>query len=160
MTSPQLDHYIGQTVEAVETFGGGDWDWGIRLVGHAIVRNEDKRRTHAPENIENKTFLNFTLSETGTTMNFGHYDNQQFQIIDESVDLTPTQYSITDQRFEEGEPYYPQRPDVEEQEALPEDPSEERVVDGPEQPFSLPPIEGRSELALDGTETPAEATEE
>lgn len=131
---PSLDYYTGRPVEAVETVQHGNhWEWTIRFPGNVRIQNTDERRTSPPD-VMGKVYLGVILSETDTQLLFGHYDHDSGDpVTDETVVLTPTQYSISDERFEGG-PHFPQRLDDEEANLLPPDPSTERVADGPENP--------------------------
>lgn len=130
--TPKLDYYVGRPVESIESESG--WDWAIRFSGDVLVRNTDKRRTAAPsDELVGQLYFTAILGETDTRLQFGHYDADQQPVVDSEVVLTPTQYTITDERFEGG-PHFPQSLDAEEQDLLPDDPSVERVVDGPETP--------------------------
>jgi hypothetical protein len=141
---PQIDHYIGRPVASVGPVDGKDaWDWGIRFVGDVLVRNHDKRRTKVPEKIVGLVYLAIAMSELDTRLMFGHYEiveGEQQATVDEQVMFTPTEYSISDPTFED-EPYFPQRPDKEEDFArmVPADPSAERVQDAP---FPMPDVSG------------------
>jgi len=129
VTTPQLDYYVGRSVEAVLTYGEGDWDWGIQFPGNVAIRNTDKRRTSVPE-VDGLVFMSVGLSEDETRMMFGTTKDGGAEIT-QVVSLSPLQYSITDGNFEGG-PHFPQRPTQEEVDSLPPDPSEERVVEAAE----------------------------
>lgn len=148
---PSLDYYIGRPVEAVETGEEGAWDWAILFPGDVRVHNTDQDKTEIPEDVEGKIFLSTAMGELDTRMMFGHYEDGE-PVIDTTVELSPLEYTISDERFEGG-PHYPQRLE-EEEEALPEDPSPDRVAEGPSDEW-VP----ESEMALDEPESDGEGTE-
>src|SRR5262245_29123889 len=130
---PKLDYYIGRPVQAVEA-GEEDYDWSIRFEDNVIVRNTDKDRTTMPDTaIQGMVFFMAMFDPDETRMQFGHYEDGE-PAVDTEVILSPLQYSISDERFEGG-PHFPQRdPEPSPEDELPEDPSPERVADGPEEP--------------------------
>jgi len=124
------DHYLGRKVLGAEIYGTENWEWAIKFDGDVLFKNSDKRRTKMPEGIGALAFLRVQESDDGnTTLIFGSIRPDGTASIGESVQLTTTQYSIStpDNTAE----VFPGRP-VEEDESLPEDPSGDRVADGPE----------------------------
>src|SRR5262245_1161910 len=113
---PSLDWYNGRKVEAVEE--EGDW-WTLVLSGNIRITNHDQRRP-MPEKITGKPLLTIIQSEGETKLVFGELvssvDAGEFQLTNtqitnkREVGLTPTQYSISDPGYGNGEPIFPQRP--------------------------------------------------
>lgn len=132
--SASLDHFIGR--QATDVLSRSDaWDWSIQLEGGILVSNKDKRRTAIPE-VKGKVLNFVALSETDTRMQFGHVTLNEAGdpvVAEETwVELSPTLYTIGGMEGQTEE-YYPQAaPEL--ADALPPDPSDERVVDGPEKP--------------------------
>jgi hypothetical protein len=159
---PNLDYYIGRKVEAITQGDEGDWDWTLRLEGDILISNHDKRRTSPPTNeIIGLVFLMAVLQEDLTVMKFGNYEASEDGPVPaylQDVQVTPTQYAVADERFEGG-PHFPQRLDEEEQEMLPDDPSPERVVDGPSDEHLTAQENARRE-AEEATESHAEGQDE
>ena len=135
---PDLSHYVGRNVKKVVKLKGGG-KWRIRLDGDVIIENKDENLPK-PE-IEGLTLVRVMLSEMDTRLLFGHPDPESQEVKNqEEVTLNPIKYSITDPQQWGGKEIEPQRLDPEEREfvnhlrrTLPQDPSQERVVDGPEE---------------------------
>jgi hypothetical protein len=124
---PRLDHYIARPVTQVVEYGEEDWEWGVELVGDVVIKNHDKRRTAKPDGLVDLPLMMVTFGELDTEMHFGVGDGDNTT----KVTLTPTQYSISDGHRDTGdEPYYPQVDP--ENIGLPDDPSADRVAEGPE----------------------------
>ena len=102
---------------------------------------ENKDESIPKPEIEGLTLVRVMLSETDTRLLFGHPDPESQEVKNqEEVTLNPIKYSITDPAQWGGKEIEPQRLDPEEREfvnhlrrTLPQDPSQERVVDGPEE---------------------------
>lgn len=128
-----LDHYVGRPF--VSVFQGDDaYDWAIQLEGGVLIRNKDGRRTAAPkeEELAGSSFLLTTFSELDTILHFGT-SNVSGSTTTLEITLTPTQYTLSDpEQYGETE-IYPQVPDNEES-LIPDDPSPDRVAEGPDDP--------------------------
>lgn len=119
-----LDHFYGR--EFVETLDGPNgYDWGIRLYGNIIIRNEDPDRPNPPTGLQGTVFSLVILSEMDTRLVFIASDGSQRR---HEVTFNPVKYTLTDNII--GKPIYPQMPE-ELVDVLPPDPSPERVADGP-----------------------------
>jgi hypothetical protein len=122
-----LAYFIGRPFEDLTV--GEDGEWEIALDGGAIIRNKDAERS-APElsDLQGTSFIRPIFSELDTRIQFGVLDMVHTEVI-----LTPTKYTVIDSVYTGGEEVYPQVP-VEILDTVPEDPSDERVADGPENP--------------------------
>jgi hypothetical protein len=118
--NPQLDHLNGRAVLAVEAHRPNLWT--IRFEGDALIRNLDEARD-MPEDIEGTVLISSDTSDSSTTvLQFG-YSGADGATVSAEIPLTPDQFDVV-------------FPDVTEEEdlavAVPEDPSTDRVADGPE----------------------------
>lgn len=128
-----LDHFIGRLVESVwadtdEATGADEpGKWGITLEGGITISNKDKTLAEAPD-VGGKMLMSVVLSETETRILFGHSGPSGIHD-EEWVTLNPTQYTISGLEGQTKE-FYPQMPE-ELEEALPRDPSPDRIAPGP-----------------------------
>lgn len=105
---PQLDHYVGRSVENVE------WDdegyWSIRLDGGIQIANLDAANAvpqETLESLEGLTYLQTGLSKDGTTLVFGVATKGEI-LNRVDIVLNPLEYTVTTPEFQQG--WYPQRP--------------------------------------------------
>lgn len=122
-----LTYFIGRPFEDVLIEGEEDGDWEISLEGGARIINKDVNKS-APdkEALAGTSFIRPIYSELDTRLQFGVKD-----MVLQEVTLTPALYTIYDPVFTSGGEMYPQViPDP--LETVPEDPSDERVADGPD----------------------------
>lgn len=124
-----LDYFIGRTVTSVANIGE-DWEWAITLAGNCVIRNQDKRRTAMPEIPEESHLMLVTFGELDTELHFGISNERQNEVL-ATVTLTPTKYTIADPVYTDGQEIEPQMPE-ELSAFLPDDPSAERVAEGPD----------------------------
>lgn len=121
-----LSYFIGRPYVSLDTTLP-DNQWRITLDGSAIVYNKDPQMPAPnPDDLSGTVFIRPVFSELDTRMQFGVIDAVQTEVI-----LTPTLYTVSDPNFTSDTEIYPQVP-VTPEDTLPEDPSDERVVDGPE----------------------------
>lgn len=141
-----LDHFIGRLVESVSTVVGGDADkasWSIELEGGITISNKDKSLTEMPD-VGGKMLMSVVLSETETRILFGN--SGPGGIHDEEwVTLNPTQYTISGLEGQTKE-FYPQMPE-ELEDALPRDPSPDRIAPGPSEEALAAQAERENALA-------------
>jgi hypothetical protein len=127
-----LTYFIGRPFVALYDAEDpeGNLLWGIELEGDGRIENKDPSVEKPEEGALNGTvFIRPIFSELDTRLQFGVLDD-----IQQELTLTPTLYTISDPTFvqeEEGE-IYPQVP-FEILDTVPEDPSPDRVADGPEE---------------------------
>jgi hypothetical protein len=112
----QLDHLYGRSVTGMKA---DDEGWSITFEGDAILRNNDPSVTAPAEDIKG-TVLMGSSDDTDPLLSFGYSGSQGSQIITE-ITLTEGNYEIMAPGDTEDE-------EVE----LPEDPSPDRVADGPD----------------------------
>jgi hypothetical protein len=124
---PDLTYFIGRPFSALEVDEDSNV-WTIILDGDGRITNKDESK-EAPshEALTGTTFVRPIFSELDTRLQFGVLDTVAYEIV-----LTPSAYTISDPSFGEEEEIYPQVP-VAIEDSLPEDPSADRVVDGPEE---------------------------
>jgi len=116
--NPQIDHYHGRAV--TEIFQDDEENhWGIGLEGDVIIRNMDDS-TPAPDGIDGTVLLGSSGADGVTTMQFGLSGPTGVEVLRE-ISLADYVIAVPDGTD----------PEAEETE-LPEDPSADRVVDGPE----------------------------
>jgi hypothetical protein len=130
---PGLDHYVGRPFVSVFQSDNDDYDWAIELEGGVLIRNKDGRRTAAPteEELGGTSLLLVTFSEMDTILHFGMSSAPGSTTVKE-ITLTPTQYTLSDAAVYGEVEIYPQVPDAEET-VIPDDPSVDRVADGPDE---------------------------
>lgn len=131
----KLDYYIGRPLSRViQNEDGEASEWGVELEGGVLIRNQDGRRTVAPdsETFMGTSLLKVEFDEQHTTLQLGH-SNQQGSVVVGEIQLTPALYTLADAEYTGGTEVYPQA-EQEPVDNLPPDPSAERVVDGPETP--------------------------
>lgn len=124
-----LTFFIGRPFVDVITPDNGtaDWFWAIRLESGGVIKNKDESLAiPLQDDLNGTVFIRPIFSELDTRLQFGTGDAVQTEIV-----LTPTKYTVSDPIYGEGEEY-PQVP-VEILDTVPPDPSDERVVQGPEQ---------------------------
>ncbi len=166
MNYPQLDHYNGRVIEAVEV-GAEDWQWIIRLKGGVIIHNTDVSRTEAPIDVIGMAIAMVTVGEMSTIIHVGHSGPSGVDASRE-IQLTPTQYAISEPGATSEN--YPQRtPELEGLPGIYATPEEqkERLADGPEiHPNDLEKIDAVAmdedeavDLAADDDEEASEASE-
>lgn len=130
----KIDHLNGRPVVEVIR-GSQDWDWQIRFVDGATIRNTDERRTTAPGNEIVGSALLESYSEDGGNnleMVFGSVDgttDPPTTKVAAIVRITETQYLLARPGQEAVNPSAPQ-PTAED--VRPPDPSPDRVQHGPE----------------------------
>jgi hypothetical protein len=111
---PSLDHYNGMEVTSVDEYGSEPFEWALIFEGGATLKNTDGRRTSKP-NVAGQRLSTVIFSELDTRLVFGFGANQQ------EVVLTPTQYTLADERYEQATEIRPQVPDGGEAEAVQEE---------------------------------------
>lgn len=127
---PDLAYFIGRPFKELvkgDYKGHNVTRWEIHLDGTGIIANKDPHVALPDEDLlAGTSFVRPIFSELDTRLQFGVKDAVSYEII-----LTPTKYTISDPTFlmEEGE-IYPQAPP---EMQTPEDPSEERVAEGPDE---------------------------
>jgi hypothetical protein len=119
---PSIDHYFGRPFDSIVK-GDENWDWAIQLDGGVQIKNKDQSLTTAPSNLDGSSLMTVTYGELDTTLNFGTPTNMQASVV-----LTPTLYTISDPLNPSDVEIYPQVP---EEVVIPDDPSGDRVADGP-----------------------------
>jgi len=130
VTNVGLDHLIGQQVTQVFP-GDATSAYTIQMDSGLVITNKDVDNGGDPPDIVGKTLCTVIYSELDTQLQFGITTTDA--VIEEvMVTLSPTLYTIGGIEGQEEE-YYPQIPQ-ELQDALPPDPSTDRVADGPEIP--------------------------
>ena len=107
---PSLDHFVGRRVEKLTE--AKDY-YKIHMEGGVIIYSTRK----LPDGLKDKMLVAVTLGETDTVAVFE----------DIRVELHPTKYLIETPEFK---PLNPQMPP--ELQDVPEDPSSERITEGPE----------------------------
>ena len=124
--APDLSHYYGRAVEAINVFathGEGEPSWALVLEGGIVINNYDDTLPAPGEHIVGQRFSTMTLSGKVTSMFFGGLGGN-------TVSLNPMKYAISDKSVME-EPYFPQVSEAQETWQPPPAP-DERVVDGPD----------------------------
>jgi hypothetical protein len=129
---PDLTNFIGRPFEKVEESGE---EWTILLGDNARITNKDTSKDVPDEDaLKGTTFIRPIFSELDTRMQFGVLDDVVYEVV-----LNPLLYTISDPTFPTGaEEFFPQVP-VAIEDTLPEDPSDDRVADGP---VEVTPYEG------------------
>lgn len=136
-----LDHYYGQTVEAV-TEDDEENGWMIRLSDGTLIRTDADVDT--PVGLEGRTFMSSEEQDDNTIMKFGIPAETDDILEPQDVTIPTDSYTISyGGQTEEKEATL--------EEALPEDPTPERVVDAP--------LEPRPEEVVRATLPASQATE-
>jgi len=126
MPRPVLSHFIGRKVErTAETKEGHK----ISLEGDVAIYSSRK----LPDGLTGKTLMNVILSSGDTILLFAESAQEDGRPIirnEQRVELNPTKYKIETEEFK---PFNPQRAVELESgaEILPDDPSPERIFEGP-----------------------------
>lgn len=115
----QLDYLVGRAVEHTEEDEDG---WSVVLEGGAQIVNENPGY-ELPDGLAGLWLTRVTLSQDVTHVYFGDKDAP----MKVQMRLAPTEYAVID---DDGSRHYPQRIEIVTSD-LPEDPSPDRVVDGP-----------------------------
>lgn len=147
MARPELDHFIGRAVDDVCVDDDGDWE--IVLEGDVVINSG--RAGEMPERtLIGKRLMTIMQDGTQTRLSFtgASEDEEANDAITEVVPLSAMNYTIS---TEEYAAFNPQQP--EELSQTPEDPSEDRTNDGPQEPESDP-------AALEFVDEESQATEE
>ena len=135
LARPSVDHFIGQAVEKIVSYGDEDFEWAVKMEGGALFKNHDGRRTALPdESFAGQTLSASIFNEVDTRLVFGN---------GEEITFTPTLYSIAPSKG--ASEFFPHMPD--EEELVPvEFPAEleERMPDGPTMETKAPKKGGRS----------------
>jgi len=134
-----LDHLIGQRAADVLTTGDA-CDWTIQLENGMIISNKNEEMEEAPEDVKGKVLCFVSYSELETRLQFGITTPDG--VVEETwVLLSPTEYTIGGIEGQTEE-YYPQAaPTL--VDSLPDDPSGDRVADGPDAEHVQPHHPGR-----------------
>lgn len=137
--SPIVDYFIGRPVVGLEKTGNPRNCWALRLEGDVLIHNKDEDR-EIPDDLDvaGTSLLRVAYHEDMTRLIVGTV-NPQTEMIERSCEIifTPSNYTIADPEYSGDDEVYPQHVDAEEDEILaarPEDPSPERVADGPTPP--------------------------
>lgn len=122
-----LSYYSGRPFMKLEE--GENGEWTIYLDGDATITNKDPEISLPDEEtLKGTQFIRGIYGQTDTRLQFGVND-----MVATEVTLNPMLYTINDPvHLPEGEVFPQVPPDYEEE--IPPDPSDERVVDGPENP--------------------------
>lgn len=124
MSETKLDHLNGRTVVSIDNADDADKHWAIRLEGDTLIRNEDSR-ADAPGEIAGLVLLASETRQRKTMLSFGH-SGMAGSETQSQVTLATDGYSIiTPESTGEDEILL--------EDALPPDPSPDRVADGPEE---------------------------
>lgn len=127
---PDISHYYGRTVEDIGEEGDG---WYVELEGGIRIVNMDAAREMPDESLVGKKLSKSVMEASQTRLYFGTDDNPMGTV----MYLSPTEYGISEPRFQGGEIYKPQDADTmqlaEAEAAAPSAPGD-RVVDGPQTP--------------------------
>jgi len=128
LPTASLDHFIGQQVTQV--FPADDASaYTIQMDSGMVITNKDTANGgDPPADIVGKVLCTVIYSETDTRLQFG-LTTTDGVAEEEWVTLSPLLYTIGGIEGQDQE-YYPQNP-PEIQAALPPDPSDDRVADGP-----------------------------
>lgn len=121
--SPSLDHFIGRQVVAIEQVAHGEWE--LRLEGDVIVRNLGREDWKSVEDAVGESLLKVDHDEDGDFVSFGISHADRPAEINHRLKLTRYEYTISVP--DGGDP----NDELSTEDALPPDPSAERVVDGP-----------------------------
>lgn len=127
MGKPKLDYYIGRLVTDVQVHEEG---WDIVLDGGILITNLDGRRS-APESLIGLSFVRPILSDIETRIQFGTVRPGREIANAVEVVLTPTQYRISDDRYEGG----PHLPGVDVEVAVVPLEDADRTAEGPSLDF-------------------------
>lgn len=110
---PDITYYFGRAVETVEQ-KHNDWQWVIVLEGNVRISNHDKRYTTAPDIV-------------GMSLNGAAYDGSYLDFSGQQITVNPAKMSIAAPDMDD--------PDEVEEDALPPDPSVERIATRPTGPI-------------------------
>jgi hypothetical protein len=129
MRMVDLTYFIGRPfVDVLPLTGEDDGLWAISLDGGSLITNKDESKPVPDKNtLVGTQFIRPIYSELDTRLQFGVKDAVLQEVI-----LSPTLYTISDPDFTSDGEIYPQMtPDP--LTGVAPDPSDERVVDGPEE---------------------------
>lgn len=120
---PQIDHLYGRTVLAIEddSENPNTSIWRIRLDGDALIQNYAEK-VPMPSGIEGTVLLSSESRQRKTRLTFG-YSGEGGNTTVGTVDLNNDSYTVIVPGNEPTEDITA---------ALPEDPTSDRVVDGPD----------------------------
>lgn len=124
-----LTYFIGRPfVDIVPLTGADDGLWQITLDGGSVITNRDLAKSIPDRTtLVGTQFIRPIYSELDTRLQFGVKDAVLQEVI-----LSPTLYTISDPTFTSNGEIYPQMtPDP--LTGVAPDPSDQRVVDGPEE---------------------------
>jgi hypothetical protein len=122
----QVDYFLGRPVKSVED--NDDGGWSIVFEDGSVIRSHDPDLGSPGQGIVGVSLNRVDMSSGTTVLNFGPKDNP----LGTQINMNPVKYSVTDPSYTKGEEVFPQR-GAAEPDPSPEDPSPERVKDGPSQ---------------------------
>jgi hypothetical protein len=123
---PKVDHYIGRKFVGIrDSTTGEECQWAVELDGNVLIRNYDEEFDTPSGDPTGLSLIQVKYTDTSTELLFGNYNPDGSPNFGPSIMLSQ-EYTIASPEVDEIAPQEDHTTPV------PEDPSPERVVTGPE----------------------------